>query len=163
MAHNFLYITIILYVPLTPLPEGRGAVGGPDDEDALAVTAGVSVDDDGDVHVTAADVSVDAVTVDAVTAAVAAAVTAAVAAAVTAAVTAAVSVDAGADVVLAVVVDADADVDADVVTIVVTVDTMLQLVILAIEKEFVELLLDFDLQTFNGILSYYQFNAYLLK
>lgn len=58
MAHNFLYITIILYVPLTPLPEGRGAVGGPDDEDALAVTAGVSVD--GEVHVTAADVSVDA-------------------------------------------------------------------------------------------------------
>ena len=162
MAHNFLYITIILYVPLTPLPEGRGAVGGPDDEDALAVTAGVSVDDDdGDVHVTAADVSVDAVTVDAVTAA----VTAAVAAAVTAAVTAAVSVDAGADVLLAVVVDAGADVDADVVTIVVTVDTMLQLIILAIEKEFVELhvLLDFDLQTFNGILSYYKFNAYLLK
>ena len=119
MAHNFLYITIILYVPLTPLPEGRGAVGGPDDEDALAVKAGVSVDDDdGDVHVTAADVSVDAVTVDAVTAA---------------DVTAAVSVDAGTDALLAVVVDADADVDADVVTIVVTVDTMLHLVILAIE------------------------------
>ena len=133
-----IWPTNLSHLPLTLLPDSRGAVGGPDDADALAVTAAVTVDADADVGVTTVDVSVDVVTVDAVTAAV----------------TAAVMVDVGADVVPAVIVDADDD--ADEVTAVVTVDAMLQLIMLSIEQEFIKLLLDCDLQKINGILICYK-------
>jgi len=53
-------------LPPTLLPDARGAVGGPDDADAIFVTAAVTVDADADVDVTTADVSVDVVTVDVV-------------------------------------------------------------------------------------------------
>ena len=57
LPYNFVILQ--WYLPLTPLPVSRGAVGGPVDADALAVTAAVSVDADADVHVTVA-VIVDA-------------------------------------------------------------------------------------------------------